>query len=334
MLRVHFTARDLVRTQVAQTPDPMWETVLSTHMLRSRYARVEFAEWRHRVRRDLRRHGLVRRTGLLSSIAPDRSYFPDFLTPPEGLLGVAEGVEAILATPRSRIRAELTRLDEGSGAPAWAWGLTDRAAEVRTGLGGTLAAYHRRAVEPYWARVLDRAAVDRARRVRALRAGGVPAMLSTFGPHMRWRAPVLEVASPMDRDLHLEGRGLTLIPSHFCWNHPVPFADPDLPPTLVYPLPRDGRWLDHAADPGGAAHPALDRLLGPTRAAILRTTTDAPNTTEVARRLDVSRASVSQHTAILREAGLITSHRHDNNVLHVITALGSALLRQTVPDEP
>ncbi|MGH3388317.1 MAG: ArsR/SmtB family transcription factor [Actinomadura sp.] len=60
---------------------------------------------------------------------------------------------------------------------------------------------------------------------------------------------------------------------------------------------------------------------------MLGATAAGPNTTEIARRLDISRAVVSQHTAILRNADLITSHRHGNSTLHVITRLGLALLR-------
>ena len=48
----------------------------------------------------------------------------------------------------------------------------------------------------------------------------------------------------------------------------------------------------------------------------------------------MSRATVSEHTAILREAGLITSHRHNNNVLHVITALGRCYRNEGDDDHP
>jgi DNA-binding transcriptional ArsR family regulator len=322
MLRIHFTSTDLARTQVMETPDPMWEMVLSVHMLHARYALIEFADWRHQVRRDLRRHDLARTTQTLAALAPDGSYFPDFLTPSEGLLGVEEGIEAVVATSSTQVRRELTILHERIPTPSWTWEVVDHPA--RDDLGRELGRYHRRAIAPYWSTMCDRAAVDRATRTRALRTGGVPALLNSFRPHMRWTSPVLEVNSPVDRDLHLEGRGLTLIPSHFCWNRPVPIANPELPPTLVYPIGRDPQWFDPT--PPKTHDNPLARLVGPTRAAILRATTTGPNTTEIARRLDISRATVSQHTAILREAGLITSHRHNNNVLHVITALGTSLL--------
>lgn len=50
-------------------------------------------------------------------------------------------------------------------------------------------------------------------------------------------------------------------------------------------------------------------------------------TSELARRLDVAPATATHHTAILREAGLITSHRTGGHVHHQLGALGAALLR-------
>jgi DNA-binding transcriptional ArsR family regulator len=41
----------------------------------------------------------------------------------------------------------------------------------------------------------------------------------------------------------------------------------------------------------------------------------------------VTPTTASHHTNVLRDAGLITSHRHANTVLHTLTPLGAALLR-------
>ncbi|MDR3084174.1 MAG: helix-turn-helix domain-containing protein [Streptomyces sp.] len=51
-------------------------------------------------------------------------------------------------------------------------------------------------------------------------------------------------------------------------------------------------------------------------------------TTEFARQLRVSAATVSAHTAALRGAGLISTSRAGKAVLHRRGALGSLLLRQ------
>lgn len=334
MLRIHFTGADLARTHVAEGPDPLWETVFSLHMLRARYGRLPFADWRRRARSELRRHSCTDDVRQLLPLLPDASYFPDFLTPPEGLLGLEEGVEAVVATPRERISYELGILHERVGAPSWAQDLTDRSPHARRRLGQMITGYHERALTPYWPAIRRRAAADRAVRVRALHTGGVggaQGLLASFRPAMRWRPPVLEIPShPVDRELRLQGRGLLLVPSQFLWNRPVPLADPELPPTVLYPLDHDPRWLSTSYG-GGEPLPAadaLEKLLGSTRAAVLRAAATVPNTTELARRVGVSPSAASQHAAVLRDSGLIVSHRHANSVFHQLTPTGGALLRQ------
>ncbi|WP_082122120.1 winged helix-turn-helix domain-containing protein [Frankia sp. CpI1-P] len=51
------------------------------------------------------------------------------------------------------------------------------------------------------------------------------------------------------------------------------------------------------------------------------------STSQLADLLGVSSAAVSQHTAVLRAAGLIATRRNRNLVLHTITPLGRLLLR-------
>jgi DNA-binding transcriptional ArsR family regulator len=71
---------------------------------------------------------------------------------------------------------------------------------------------------------------------------------------------------------------------------------------------------------------ALAALLGSTRAVALEALGQGCTTTELARRLDISAATASHHATILRDAGLISTRRHGNGVLHTVTPLGSALL--------
>ncbi|MGW4379831.1 ArsR/SmtB family transcription factor [Kitasatospora sp. NPDC004531] len=69
-------------------------------------------------------------------------------------------------------------------------------------------------------------------------------------------------------------------------------------------------------------------LIGGTRVELLRLLAEERTTTELARRLGVSAATVSAHTAALRGAGLISTSRAGRAVLHRRTALGDLLLRQ------
>lgn len=51
------------------------------------------------------------------------------------------------------------------------------------------------------------------------------------------------------------------------------------------------------------------------------------NTTEIARLVGTSLASVSQHTAVLRSTGLITTSRTGPAVRHALTPLGRSRLQ-------
>lgn len=99
------------------------------------------------------------------------------------------------------------------------------------------------------------------------------------------------------------------------------------PPRLLYPAARLGALT---AKPRQVRIPvpskALAALLGPTRAEALLTLAVGCGTFELAERLGVSPTAGSKHTAVLREAGLITTHRDRNTVLHSLTPLGNALL--------
>ncbi|MEU1392785.1 MULTISPECIES: helix-turn-helix domain-containing protein [unclassified Nonomuraea] len=142
---------------------------------------------------------------------------------------------------------------------------------------------------------------------------------------MRWRPPVLEADYATGRyEIHLRGRGLTLIPSYFGRFAPVAMADTSLPPVLVFPIQHE--------TPGSGPEPddALPDLLGATRARVLRCIAAATGCTtgELARRTGASLSSASAHAQVLQRAGLITSTRHANMVIHQLTRLGGDLIHR------
>jgi DNA-binding transcriptional ArsR family regulator len=320
-MRILFTRLDVARTYLADGPDPMWELVNSLQALQSRYGQGVLGAWRRRATGDLRRSGLagpVRHR--LFPLVPHAPYFPDLLTPPEGTLGIAHGVEAVLSTARRRLQAEIRRLDCG-GAGAWLADLSAGRARAISELGDTMRDYHRRAIAPGWTTLRTIVDADLAVRRGALITGGVEAMLDSFRPVLRWRYPVLELPGhPSPREVHLGGRGLLLVPSYFCRLHPMTVFDQELPQVVVYPV-------DHqrAGPRPAAGAKTLTRLLGETRAAVLLAARGGGTTGELAMRVGVSAATISHHTAILRDAGLITSTRAANTVRHSLTRLGQAL---------
>jgi DNA-binding transcriptional ArsR family regulator len=322
MLRVHFTADDLARVRVAAAPDPLWEIATSFQALITEDAPLLFGEWRRQLRPRLRAVD-----GLLAALLPARGYFPDFLTPDlRGCSDLPGALDAVLATPRARLRADLARLAASPARarplPAGVQALADGDPEVLRRLGAALRAYHRLALAPFWSGVRAQVDADRAVRARAVLEGGTDGLLAGFRPVLRWRPPVLEADYPVHRDLHLAGRGLLLQPSFFCVRRPLTLVADELTPVLVYPIQHALGWA-RASDEGGAQ---LGALIGRTRAAILEDVVTGRTTGELAERFGISGAAVSQHTAVLRRAGLLLSVRHSKNVLHTITPTGLALI--------
>ncbi|MFE7239049.1 ArsR/SmtB family transcription factor [Streptomyces sp. NPDC057580] len=361
MLRIHVSGMDLSKVRMATRPDALWETILSFHRLRDRRASAVFGEWRTETRPRLNGE-----TRLLAALVPPRGYFPDFLTPSRAAgepYGLDAGIEAMRGTPPERLHAELALLRTGRhepGRPAPLGGRPGGRGGLRAGgvrpVGGRpgegrpvpplrldalsegraeplgrlivdLRSYHRAAVEPYWPHIQASIEADRAIRGRALLDGGADELLASLPSMIRWRAPVLEADYPVDRDLHLDGRGLLLQPSFFCRSTPVVYRDPKLPPVLVYPVTHSAAPV--FADPGPG--PWLGRLLGNTRSTVLQAIGNGCTTSELARRAGVSLASASQHACVLREAGLVLTLRHGSSVLHTLTPLGGSLLRGGAP---
>ncbi|MET8678554.1 helix-turn-helix domain-containing protein [Streptomyces sp. NPDC004647] len=323
MLRIHFTGLDLARVRIAARPDALWESILSFHRLRDKQGASIYGRWRCETRTRLNGE-----TRLLASLVPPRGYFPDFLTPPEGVLGVEPAIEALREIPAHRLNRDLSQLAGMRTRPGWVHALGDGDTGSLSRLIGALRSYHRAAIAPYWPHIRAQIEADRAARGRALLDGGADRLLNSLPQMIRWRSPVLETDYPVDRDLYLGGRGLLLLPSFFCRRTPVTFHDRDLTPTLVYPVQHGTESV-----PGAPVHAytgdvcSLGKLVGHTRSVVLQTIGAGCTTGELARRVGVSAASASQHASVLRDAGLVVTLRHGNAVLHTLTPLGAALLR-------
>ncbi|MET7334413.1 winged helix-turn-helix domain-containing protein [Nonomuraea sp. NPDC005650] len=324
LLRIHFTADDLARTTVAAGADPLWETVLSRFRLQDRDKAPAFRPWERGLRESPGRLSRMA-SGLrwLTALAPEAPYFPDFLTPAAARDGLEAGLEALRATPSRRFRQELELLARYAPIPGWLGALAERPAAPMSELATALADYHAAAIAPHRDLIEPAVEGDRAWRVGHLLNSGVEGLLGSMKPMMRWRSPVLEVDYSVDRELHLRGRGLTLVPSYFCRRVPVSLADPELPPVLIYPIDAGFRWTPAARVSG-----SVEALIGATRAAVLQAADGGATTSELARRAGVSLAAASRHAKVLREAGLIRSVRQGPAVLNLLTPLGSGLLER------
>jgi DNA-binding transcriptional ArsR family regulator len=322
VLRIWFDGEDLGRLRVARQPDPLWETVLSLQMLSGRQGGPVFANWRQRTGARLSTTASHEALRTLRPLIPTFGYFPDFLTPSVTKGSFSDQVAEVVRTPRRRVADELDLLSASQPAQQHR-GLPLGRTGAMECVGDALAQFHHTAIAPYAQRLRALVDADRAVRARALLDGGAEGLLESLVPLAHWRPPVLEVEYPVDQEMRLNGRGLLLVPSVFCWRYPVTLLDPNLPPTLVYPVEHENGF----DCPSQNADDSLAALVGSTRGDVLRLLDETgSSTTELARRLGISLASASQHATVLRKAGLIVSRRSGNTMLHSRTPLGTALL--------
>ena len=324
--RIHFTAEDLERIQVRPTLGPLAETVKAISLLRCDQARAPYRQWRSQVK-----------SRLTSQMAPLIELIPPGTKGVDlpMLTGTAptleQGVQALLAVPCNQLLLEMQHTDRMHKLPAGAWAMAETNGEGRLQLAAAAVAAHQALVEPYWNQIHACLHAEYVARLRTLAAGGPDRLLASLqGQWVRWRPPVLEVLTCFDLDLSLNGQGIALVPSMFVGQLPSLHTNPSdctTTPWLVLPPSADRmgqRRLWNNSRPRGAA---LAALVGRNRAAVLRTIADGCTTTELADRVGISLAAASQHASVLRDAGLITTHRQGSAVLHVLTPLGVELLR-------
>jgi DNA-binding transcriptional ArsR family regulator len=334
VLHVHFTGEDLARVRVGAPWGPLAETMFSVATLSGRRPNVLIDGWREAVVDSLGE----RARPLLAVLHPFAEL--DVLTLVGESPSIDEGLERLLGVRDDHLRLELEELwDRASGPPSarpWMRDLLRGDFQARRQLVTHIRAYYGSALGPYWEGVRSHLEVDRAIRGRIMADGGVDGLLATLHPNVRWRPPVLEVVRPaapgarpdVDREVHLAGRSMILVPSVFC-AHPMlclSTADETLPELLIYPALRElddalGLWGN-----GSSGRLALQALLGRTRALALEATIDPCTTGELARRIGVSAATASHHASVLRQARLINTRRNGSAVLHSITARGAILL--------
>ncbi|MFE5873398.1 ArsR/SmtB family transcription factor [Streptomyces roseifaciens] len=196
--------------------------------------------------------------------------------------------------------------------------------------------FQQMAVAPHWGRIRAYLGEVRDTLRDIMCRDGVEVLLDSLGPGIRWNAPALEIAGVRSGERELDGSGLVLAPSLFLQRagHVLPPARQGAhrAPVLVFPDRPGPEELTRLLGGGRAAGPqcgpdSLAALVGRTRAAALRALREGCTNAELAERLGVSAAAVSQHTAVLRAAGLVSTRRNRSHAIHTVTRLGHLLLR-------
>jgi DNA-binding transcriptional ArsR family regulator len=325
MLEFDLVSDELARSRFACSA--LHETVASLRVIAAPAAHAMHLPWLRNALPRVARLDLA----LLRSLVPAEGYIPDFVMPPPDspLPELDAELDRMIATPADQIRAELAIAFPG-GPPPVARGLASDPAAMMDRLRQQLAAYFAAALQEEWPTIRALLEADISYRARRLADGGARALFADLHPAVRLKpGGRLELATRYHAPTVLDGRGLLLMPSVFAWPSIYAVTDPPWQPTLLYPTRGVATVWEPVPDPPPQA---LARVVGRTRAELLRAL-DVPRTGQaLAQALHVTPGAISQHVASLRDAGLLTTHRDRRHVICRRTSLADELIAATTPD--
>jgi DNA-binding transcriptional ArsR family regulator len=325
-VRIHLSGDDLAEIRFAFSP--IWELGMSLmKTLRDPSKHALHLPWVAEAREAIEGRDL----GLLFSLVPEGTelgYIPDFLTPPPEtpFPEFEEELERVADTDPERVSAEILILagslgDQplpegaarlGEDPPAWMPQLVDQMRE-----------YWKLTIEPHWPRIRALLEGDVMYRARQLALGGAEALFDDLHPAITYADGVLTIDKHYDLELNPDGRGLLLIPAVFDWPGVAFLHNESYQPTLSYsPRGIASIWESEPDERTGA----MDELIGDTRAEILRVLEIPMTTSEIAQRLHLTPAAVSQQLGVLRRAGVVDAHRQGRGVYSKLTPSGKKLL--------
>ena len=279
--------------------------------------------WLRSVRERLPRDSFA----LLAAVIGDDGYMPDFLTaaPRWDMTPDAE-VDALRTAALEPMRVDFGKMVlRSQGARQRA--LQDMQAHpirARRMIADAWSDVWDAALAPVWPQLERILRADIATRSRTVAASGISAMAGELHERVSWGDGAVRVRlRKHSEQVDCRGSGLVLVPSVMSsWGCMV-LTEPPAQPTLFYPARGvTAGWARDSAETDAA----LGALLGPARADILLAAGSARTTSQVARDAGIAVSTASHHLGILRDAGLITSERDGNRMLHLRTPLGEAMV--------
>ncbi|HWM06726.1 MAG TPA: helix-turn-helix domain-containing protein [Actinophytocola sp.] len=269
---------------------------------------------------------------MVAAVLPPRGrpgYTPDLLTPKPTTARadrvLDEQLDRIASTPAEDVAQQVGWT--GLALPRPVRDAVDRgtfAADAAHGLRRFWAA----AIADGWTRLRSVMEADLAERAATMATRGVGAMFDSLHRDIGWSAGTLTVASAWREEFSLTGVEVVCAPAVLAW------------PTLSVQLcdQRDAVLGYPAAGIGargrGSGDRSVDKLLGPSRAALLRDLDVPRSTAALAKRQHLAPATVSYHLKVLHRAGLVRSSRDGQYVLYHRTEAGGALAPTTESYHP
>jgi len=319
MIVMRFGADALAHVRFAISP--LIETLRSVRVLDDPSGQALHVPWAAEARR---------RTGDLDlaplrALQPGDVYTPDFVNPPPSspLADIEDELAAMVATPAHQIRAEVRDSYRRRPLPSTLEPFLEDPSVAVLALVQLVRAYWDRTLAPHWPRIRALLEGDVLYRARQIADGGAQRLFADVDPTVRWADGVLRIAKRAEGTVDLAERGLLFVPSVFVWPAVLVITAAPWQPTIIYPA----RGVGALWEPGAPAAPgALAALVGRVRGSVLLALDRPRSTTDVARALGVSAGGVSQHLAVLRDAGLVHGHRVGRVVLYLRSPAGDDLL--------
>ncbi|ROT28077.1 ArsR family transcriptional regulator [Micromonospora sp. HM5-17] len=334
-MRIEVTPADVAASRFAISP--LGETMAALRLHAGQSSSAVLRPWLARTReRYLRLRREYPAVAALLGLLRRNGYNADFIQPPPTGIGMsfADELAVVRATPVEQARDELARNLAGHpNPPAYAQRLlamSDVVARIAEAIEAAWVAL----VAPEWPRlraILERDVVQRAGQLATY---GWAAALADLDPRLRFvtdrHGSRIDIRHQDRGTYALAGRGLLFVPSVF--GPMITYVDPPWPYAIVYPA-------RGVADLLGPPQPdrspeALDRLIGPTRAAILRALAVPATTSQLVAQLGTGLGNVGGHLAVLRQAGLVSRIRMGRSVRYERTSLGDALAAEAAEPGP
>lgn len=265
---------------------------------------------------------------LLRAIIPGTPFVPSYLF--DSTAGPATTIEhqldLVASISPQELRDKLELVCDGEPLTREAQALIADGTAGPRRVAEALRRYWTVAIEPYWGQIRPVLDDDVSFRAAELTRHGVESMLAGLHQEISVHGEEMRIDIRFAAQEDLAGAGLVLVPSVFTWPNLIFVPGTRGPSTLTYGARGVGNVWGRTPGEYQTDEDALGALIGRSRATILLSLALPHSTTELAVELGQSPPAVSQHLAVLRRSGLVTSWRNGRSVLYRRTDLADSVI--------
>jgi DNA-binding transcriptional ArsR family regulator len=275
---------------------------------------------------------------LLLSVVPPGPYVASCLMPPgrASQPSLEEQLRGLTKLTAADLERDLKEVWCGRTPPRRVASLLESGPRASAQLAEALWEYWDAVIQPFWPRMCAVLEDDVSHRMAGLVDEGAYSLLRDLHPEIKVEGNRMYVDKPHCRDGEQHAAQMVLTPSVFAWPDVLVEDGEDGYFGLTYAARGIARVWEQRDSPDPKGPEPLATLLGRTRATILGRTAVPMSTTQIARELGQSPASVNEHLAVLRDAGLVIRRRSGRSVLYRQTPLAEYLVhaQQETPQAP